>query len=169
MYLNFIYSLPLGKKYLYNRLMVTGIWNVENIVKNLLSSFTFDFFAKWEFKSSLRRKQSKANQDRQTKNKSPNSLQKLYWKKSIWTINREKTDLFHRLSLQYNTVQEPVLKKTEQMKILWIAGIFLRKNSTVERAVAFWLSLENLNSSIVVGWNYTIQISSLLTMEFGFG
>lgn len=42
----------------------------------------------------------------------------------------------------------------------WIAGVFLRKNILVERTVALWLLLENLNSNIAVRWNSTVQTSS---------
>lgn len=52
---------------------------------------------------------------------------------------------------------------------LWIAGIFLRKNILVERTVAFWLRLENLNSNIVVWWNYTIQTSSYWKWNLALG
>lgn len=65
--------------------------------------------------------------------------------------------------------KSPLWKSWRDENTSHIAGIFLRKSSPVEGTVAFWLLLENLNSNIVVRWNYTIQTSSYWQWNLALG
>lgn len=80
----------------------------------------------------------------------------------LLTINREATKLFHRLSLRYNTGSRASPKITELMKIPCELLVFSWERIGIAQLKGQSFSdfhWKNLNSNIVVRWNYTIQFS----------